>query len=145
MRGNTECVTMRGKLLIAALAFAVTSFASVSVKANGILFDSLPPASDGADSVTGSGPLYSSFSTGSQNFFFNHLDLVLGGGNGGTLGVNLYANQIPAGGPFGGSSIPGSSIFNIANLNSLPVSLGVVSIDFAGVSLNANTRYWLGL
>jgi hypothetical protein len=117
---------------------------SAPVKA-AVLYDNLSASSDGADGVTSFGPLYDSFKTGTNGFYFTHLGLMLGGGNGGSLNVGLYGNQIPNGGPFGGSSIPDGLITNIATLNVLPAGPAVVSLDFSAINLSANTRYWIGL
>src|SRR5215471_17144010 len=145
MRGKkTECVTMRGKLLIAAaLAVAATSFVSAPTKA-AVLYDNLLASSAGSDSVAGSGPLYDSFSTGASTFSFNSLKLLLEGG-GGNLTVGLYANTIGGPGPNAGSSLPGSLIQTLATLSSVPVAPSIVTLNSFTINLSANTRYWIGL
>ena len=135
---------MRGKLLIAAMTIAVTGFVSAPSNAV-VLYDSLSAASSGADSVTSAGPLYDSFSVGGTTLSFTKLDLMLGGGSGGTLTVGLYGNQVPSGGVYSGSSIPGSLLATLATLSSVPAGPSDVSISIPYLALFANTRYWIGL
>jgi len=134
---------MRGKLLIAALAtIAVTGFVSAPGRAT-TLFDNITAHnSDGNDQLNPTGPLYDSFSTGTKSYFLTEVDLLLG--RSGTFNVGLYANQIPVGGPFSGSSIPGSLITNLGTFSAPAVS-GVVAVNGENVVLAANTRYWIGL
>lgn len=132
---------MQGKHLLVALAVAAMTFVSAPSKAVTI-YNNIGATSDGADSV-GLGPLYNSFSTTGSNFTFNHLELILGGG--GTVNVGLYTNQIPIGGPNSGSSIPGSLVSSLGTSLLAPATFGDVSLDFAGILLSANTRYWIGV
>src|SRR5262245_20580356 len=134
---------MRGKLLIATLAIVATSFVSAPSGAV-VLYDNLSASSDGSDSVGGSGPIYDSFSTGAAPLSFTHLSLMLGG-QGGSVNVGLYANQVPIGGPFAGSSIPNGLIYNIGTASSLPAGPSVVDFSIPYIALAANTRYWIGL
>jgi hypothetical protein len=132
---------MQGKHLIAALAVAATAFASAPSHAATILFDSLGSPTDGADSISAVGPLYDSFSTGAGGASDISVQLQLQGG--GAVTVGLYSTQIPSGGPLSGSQIPGGLLASTSV--TAPNAVGDLSVDFSGISLVANTRYWIGL
>jgi hypothetical protein len=83
---------------------------------------------------------YASFSTGSQTFNLTDLSLVLGSGGTpeGTVSINLYSD---------GDGGPSSYITNIGSITDQAVAYGGTGIYTftTNTSLNANTRYWIGV
>jgi hypothetical protein len=141
MRGYFGVSAMRGKLLLAALV-AAAGLLTAPVQAT-VLYDNLGAASGGADPVADgtAGPLYDSFSTGAGSFSFSHLQLVIGLGGASpnsSLDVALYNDN---------GLIPGTLNTDIATISdsSLSSTLGVVSLYFPAITLDATTRYWIGL
>ena len=110
------------------------------------LYDSLSSASSvsaGYNLISDAnfGPLANSFSTGSNNFFLNDLQLALAVDNpttGGTVTISLLSDS--------GSS-PGATLATLGVVNDSALSAYTpTTVDFplsTAIDLAANTRYWI--
>ena len=134
--------------ILGAIGLFVALFGSIQAHA-AALYDNLAAASNSADpaasGLSGFGPLYHSFSTGSAISLggFSLLIDATDPLDGGTfnISVNVNVNDSPT------SPSPDSAIFTSGAFSDsiLSTSLSPVSFSFAPLSLAANTRYWIGL
>jgi hypothetical protein len=105
------------------------------------IYNNLASPSDGADSITGFGPLYDSFLTGGSTFDLASVGLKLffPGPATGTFTVGLYADN---------SISPGALLYTIATVSDSSLTVGLNDYNYnlaAPQLLAANTRYWIGL
>lgn len=94
------------------------------------------------DSIEGDGPLYNSFSTGSTGLVLNDVKVYLDLDDevSGNFTAGLYANT--------SSNKPGALIKTLGTFNdrATPADGDVFDVPVnPGISLNANTRYWIGM
>jgi hypothetical protein len=106
------------------------------------LYDNLPQPSGGSDAVVVLGPLYDSFSTGSNSGLLSALTLLLQGDNtsAGFVSVGLYADS--------GSTTPGALVNNLATIPDARLASGGGQVDVpltVEPELEPLTRYWIGL
>jgi MYXO-CTERM domain-containing protein len=107
-----------------------------------VIYDNTQQISVGEDSIQDLGPLYDSFSTGTDSGELTKLTLLLQGDNtsAGFTSVDLYADS--------GSDTAGSFITNlgVTQDSNLSSSGGPIVVTLAvDPDLRAFTRYWIGL
>jgi len=114
-----------------------------SLQAGTVLYNSTGQSSNGADSVQNFGPLYDSFSTGTNSGAISAVEFVLNVGVGtapGSFSVDLFADS--------GTTSVGGLIGNLGTIDdsSLSTSLSLIALNLANhPDLAAGTRYWIGL
>jgi MYXO-CTERM domain-containing protein len=126
----SKCLTICGGFLLA-----------LSLQGGTIIYDSTAGASAGADTITGFGPLYDSFSTGVNSGALSGLELFLNGtvDSGESFSVGLYADS---------STTPGTliTVLGIVSDSSLSDTNSLIDVDLtANPILSVGTRYWVGL
>ncbi len=115
---------------------------ALSLRADTILYDSTPQPSSGFDGIQSFGPLYDSFSTGTNSGPLSNLELLLNSPaptDNGTFSVGLYSNN---------GSTPGGLISGLGTVNdsSLTGSNSLIGVGLtANPILSAGTTYWIGL
>ena len=114
-----------------------------SLHAGTVLYDSTGQASSGSDAILSFGPLYDSFSTGTNSGALSAVEFVLqisGESAPGSFTIDLFADS--------GSTTVGGFIANLGTIDdsSLSCSLSLITLTLAShPNLAANARYWIGL
>lgn len=111
------------------IAIALSSHAAV-------LSDDLSNTTTGSDVVSGDTLLAADFSTGSSSWTLSSATLLLQMDTIGTVGLDLYSDN---------SGIPGTLLGSLVSSRTYSSSLAAVSFTASGLTLNADTTYWLVL
>lgn len=117
-------------------------FTFVSVAHASTIFNNLNSTTSGSDSVSSSGPLADSFSTGSSSFSLGQVTVKVQAttpGDGESVVVSLLSDN---------ASSPGSTLDTIGTINdsSLSTSLSDFALTLSTpYTLAANTTYWIEL
>lgn len=132
---------MERKLLLAIAAVVVTVLGPMAVKADTVYNNILLP-SIGSDAGDSAGPLYDSFSTGASPLTLTDVQLLLSGDSTSlaSFSVSLFKDN--------GSTAPAAvALFTSTGLYDSSLNASATAVDFGPVSwsLDANTRYWIGL
>ncbi|MFZ0638819.1 MAG: PEP-CTERM sorting domain-containing protein [Candidatus Acidiferrales bacterium] len=105
------------------------------------VYNNLGSTSDGSDPISSFGPLADSFATGSSNFSFDSLTVLLdvsSTDSSGSVTASLLSNN---------SGAPGSSLLVLGTVSdlSLSTSLTDYTFSFSTYTLLADTTYWIQL
>jgi hypothetical protein len=123
------------------IAIAAISLSSAGPAQATVLYDNLGYASGGADSanVTGIGPLFNSFSTGSVAFSLSQIDLALiaPSSDNGSFTISVLDGQ----------NFPDAVVLSVGTFsdNQLSSAVSAFTVNFAPLTLAANSRYWIEL
>jgi hypothetical protein len=123
------------------IAIVVMSLPSVGSAQATVLYDNLVYASEGSDpaNATGFGPLFNSFSTGSVAFSLSQIDLALSASppDNGSFTISVLDGQ----------NFPNAVVLSVGNFgdNQLSAAVSTFTVNFAPLTLAANSRYWIEL
>jgi hypothetical protein len=123
------------------IAIAAISLSSAGPAQATVLYDNLVYASEGSDpaNATGFGPLFNSFSTGSVAFSLSQIDLALSASplDNGSFTISVLDGQ----------NFPNAVVLSVGNLsdNQLSSAVSTFTVNFAPLTLAANSRYWIEL
>ena len=119
-----------------AVLFLCLGGTAIGSRAATILTDNLSAASAGSDSVSGDVLLGADFSTDSSAYRLDSVTLLLREDTAGAASLNLYSDN---------GGIPGSLLSTLSSSGSYSSSLLEAVFTASGVTLEANTTYWLVL
>jgi hypothetical protein len=123
------------------IAIAIMLLSSAGSAQATALYDNLVYASGGADpaSVAGFGPLFNSFSTGSVAFGLSQIDLALTASSpdNGSFTISVLDGQ----------NFPNAVVLSVGTFSDTKLSSAVstFTVNFAPLTLVANSRYWIEL
>jgi hypothetical protein len=131
------------------VAVGVASLSLCGLAQATVLYDNLPYASQGSDPALASdpanpdpaniGPLFNSFSTGSVAFSLSQISLALTAlsPDNGTFTISILSGQ----------SFPDALLLSAGtfNDNSLSSAISTFTVNFAPLTLTADSRYWIEL
>jgi hypothetical protein len=106
-----------------------------------VVYDNTAAAPEGADPIQAFGPLYDSFNSGPGGLLSDVQILISGDGtSSGAFSLDLFADNLTS---------PGALVGNIALVPDASLTTDPSLADFVtttlGISLPADTRYWIGL
>jgi hypothetical protein len=121
------------------IAIAAISLSSAGPAQATVLYDNLVYASEGTDpaNAAGFGPLFNSFSTGSVAFSLSQIDLALTAPplDNGSFTISVLDGQV----------FPNAVVLSVGNFSDNLLSSSTFTVNFAPLTLAANSRYWIEL